>query len=51
MLALGGSSYTTFWDQALSANASKLGINAANVAKAMGVGIEDRLRRTTPAPT
>ena len=40
MLSIGGSTYTTFWDQALSTNATQLGINAANLAKAMGVGIE-----------
>jgi len=40
ILSIGGSTYTTFWDQALSTNATQLGINAANVAKAMGVGIE-----------
>ena len=32
--------YTTFWDQALTANAAQLGTNAANLAKSMGVGIE-----------
>lgn len=40
ILSIGGSTYTTFWDQALSTNATQLGINAANTAKAMGVGIE-----------
>jgi hypothetical protein len=40
MLSVGGATYTTFWDQALSTNAAQLGINAANAAKAMGVGME-----------
>ncbi len=40
MLSVGGSTYTTFWDQALSTNARQLGINAANAAKSLGVGIE-----------
>jgi hypothetical protein len=40
MLSVGGSTYTSFWDQALSTNAAQLGINAAKLAKAMGVGIE-----------
>lgn len=40
MLSVGGSTYTTFWDQALASNATQLGLNTANAAKAMGVGIE-----------
>jgi hypothetical protein len=40
MLSLGGASYVADWDQALTTNATQLGINAANTAKAMGVGIE-----------
>ncbi len=40
MLSAGGATYTSFWDQALSTNATQLGINAAKLAKAMGVGIE-----------
>ena len=40
MLSVGGSTYTSFWDQALSANAKQLGTNAANTAKALGVGVE-----------
>jgi hypothetical protein len=40
MLSIGGATYTTAWDQALSTNATQLGINAANKAKLMGVGIE-----------
>jgi hypothetical protein len=40
MLSVGGATYVSDWDQALSTNATQLGINAANAAKAMGVGIE-----------
>lgn len=40
MLAIGGSTYTTYWDQALAANPTQLGLNAANLAKALNVGIE-----------
>src|SRR5207244_11760500 len=40
MLSIGGITYTTFWDQALSQNATQLGLNAAALAKALGVGIE-----------
>jgi len=40
MLSIGGITYTSFWDQALSQNATQLGLNAAAVAKTLGVGIE-----------
>ena len=40
MLSVGGATYVSDWDAALSTNATQLGINAANAAKAMGVGIE-----------
>src|SRR5437870_13277435 len=40
MLSIGGITYTTFWDQALAANPTQLGVNAAAVAKSLGVGIE-----------
>jgi hypothetical protein len=40
MLSIGGVTYTSYWDQALAANATQLGINAANAAKTLGVGIE-----------
>lgn len=40
MLAIGGSTYTTYWDQALAANATQLGLDAANLAKELNVGIE-----------
>jgi hypothetical protein len=40
MLSVGGATYTPLWDQALSTDATRLGTNAANLAKSMGVGIE-----------
>jgi hypothetical protein len=40
MLSIGGITYTSFWDQALSTNPTQLGLNAAAVAKSLGVGIE-----------
>jgi hypothetical protein len=40
MLSIGGITYTSFWDQALSQNATQLGLNAAALAKSLGVGIE-----------
>jgi hypothetical protein len=40
MLSVGGANHVSDWDQALSTNAMQLGINAANTAMAMGVGIE-----------
>jgi hypothetical protein len=40
MLAIGGSTYTSDWDQALATNPTQLGLNAAAVAQQLGVGIE-----------
>lgn len=40
MLAIGGITYASYWDQALAANPTQLGLNAAAVAQQMGVGIE-----------
>jgi hypothetical protein len=40
MLSIGGATYTSDWDTALSQNPSQLGLNAAAVAKQLGVGIE-----------
>ena len=40
MLSIGGITYTSAWNQALSENATQLGLNAAEVATALGVGIE-----------
>lgn len=47
MISIGGISYTDDWDTALSTNATQLGLNAAAVAKAMGVGIEIDYERGT----
>ena len=40
MLSIGGITYTDAWDQALTAGATKLGLNAAAVAQTLGVGFE-----------
>jgi hypothetical protein len=40
MLSIGGITYTSDWDAALSQNPTQLGLNAAAIARAMGVGIE-----------
>jgi hypothetical protein len=40
MLSIGGITYTDDWDAALAANPTQLGLHAAQVAQAMGVGIE-----------
>ena len=40
MLSIGGITYTDAWNQALAQNATQLGLNAAEVAQRMGVGIE-----------
>jgi hypothetical protein len=40
MLSMGGITYTSYWDQALTQNATQLGLNAAALAKSLGVGIE-----------
>lgn len=40
MLSIGGITYTDAWDQALAANATQLGLNAAAAATLLGVGIE-----------
>jgi hypothetical protein len=49
MLSIGGITYVSYWDQALSTNATQLGINAAQVAQQLGVGIEiDYENNTNP---
>jgi hypothetical protein len=49
ILSIGGITYTSFWDQALSQNATQLGINAAQLAQRLGVGIEiDYENNTSP---
>lgn len=40
MLSIGGITYTDDWDAALAADPTQLGLNAASIAQAMGVGIE-----------
>jgi hypothetical protein len=40
MLSIGGITYTKDWDTALDTNPSQLGINAAELAHQLGVGIE-----------
>ena len=39
-LSIGGITYTDDWDAALAQDATQLGLNAAAIAEAMGVGIE-----------
>jgi hypothetical protein len=40
MLSIGGITYVSAWNQALAENATQLGLNAADVARTLGVGIE-----------
>lgn len=40
MLAIGGITFVTNWDNALASNPTQLGLNAAAAAKNLGVGIE-----------
>jgi hypothetical protein len=40
MLSMGGITYTSYWDTALSTNPTQLGINAAQLAHTLGVGME-----------
>jgi hypothetical protein len=49
MLSIGGITYTDAWNQALAANPTQLGLNAAAVAQSLGVGIEiDYEENTSP---
>jgi hypothetical protein len=49
MLSIGGITYTDAWNQALAANPTQFGLNAAQVARDLGVGIEiDYEENTTP---
>jgi len=49
MLSIGGITYTDFWTSALNTNANQLGLNAAEVAQQLGVGIEiDYEENTSP---
>ena len=48
-LSIGGITYTDAWNQALSTNATQLGLNAAEAAQRLGVGIEiDYEENTNP---
>lgn len=40
MLSIGGITYTDAWNQALASNPTQLGLNAAEAAQRLGVGIE-----------
>jgi len=51
MLSIGGITYTTYWDQALSSNPSQLGLNAAALAQSLGVGIEIDYENRVPVRT
>ncbi len=49
MLSMGGITFVSNWNSALAANPTQLGLNAAAVAKNLGVGIEiDYEENTTP---
>ena len=49
MLSIGGITFVSNWNSALAANPTQLGLNAAAVAKNLGVGIEiDYEENTTP---
>jgi hypothetical protein len=49
ILSIGGITYTSYWDQALAANGTQLGIYAAQLAQRLGVGIEiDYENNTSP---
>ena len=49
MLSIGGITYVDAWNQALANNPTQLGLNAAQVAKSLGVGIEiDYEENTSP---
>ncbi|HEX5235857.1 MAG TPA: hypothetical protein VFW25_11065 [Silvibacterium sp.] len=49
MLSIGGITYTSDWDSALSTNATQLGLNAAAAAKSLGVGVEIDYENTSSA--
>lgn len=48
MVSIGGITYTSNWDSALASNPTQLGINAANLAKSLGVGVEIDYENGTP---
>src|SRR5919107_3442954 len=48
-LSIGGITYVDAWNQALASNATQLGLNAAQVAQSLGVGVEiDYEENTNP---
>jgi hypothetical protein len=49
MMSIGGITYTDAWDEALTANATQFGKNAAAIASYFGVGIEIDYERNTDA--
>ena len=49
MLSIGGITYVSAWNQALAENATQLGLNAAEVASTLGVGIEIDYEERPPA--
>ena len=49
MMSIGGVTYTDAWDEALASNPELLGLNAAAIAEAFGVGIEIDYERNTGA--
>jgi len=52
MMSIGGVTYTDFWNDALAADATQLGLNAAQIASTFGVGIEiDYEENTNPDTT
>ncbi len=40
MMSIGGQTYVNFWDEALATDAWQLGLNAAQIAEDLGVGME-----------
>ncbi|HEX8723315.1 MAG TPA: hypothetical protein VF736_22040 [Pyrinomonadaceae bacterium] len=49
MLSIGGITYVDAWNQALAANPTQLGLNAAQAAQSLGVGVEiDYEENTSP---
>jgi hypothetical protein len=49
MMSIGGVTYTNAWDEALATDPFQLGLNAAAIAQAFGVGIEIDYERNTGA--
>jgi len=51
MLSIGGITYISAWNQALAENATQLGLNAAEAARTLGVGIEIDYEESRKADT